>query len=238
MEVELLKNRMTHFFETHASKGQKGTKLCDKSRELVRRVHSASTDLCSIMSEVLPQFKDPSVLTSLLVGISSKSVRALCPLSDANDSVALKPLPKCKEVTVLHQTSIEKGKRLLQSVGPVICDKIRMEIHEMYRKGQRIVLSQFNELLKLKLKDDGYTLEKTSLWKLLRAIAFSYEKVSDRNYIFEKPELVRLRHTFLKRIKEYRDCGAYIVYTDETWIFEGMRCSKDWVDQKSSGGQL
>ena len=88
------------------------------------------------MSEVLPQFKDPSVLTSLLVGISSKSVRALCPMNDGYSSLALTPLPKCKEANVFHQTLVEKGKLFLQFTGVNIYEKIGMNVYAMHCEGQ------------------------------------------------------------------------------------------------------
>ena len=70
--------------------------------------------------------------------ISPKSVRALCSSKDEYSFLALKPLPKYKEANVLHQTLMEKGKRLLQSTGVNICEKIGMKFYAMYREGNSL----------------------------------------------------------------------------------------------------
>ena len=86
---------------------------------------------------------DKGKVPTLLVDVSFKSVRVFCRSSDTNSSLAFKPLHECEEANLLHQTLAEKSKRIFQSVGTDIYDKIGMETHKMYRKGQRIVLSYF-----------------------------------------------------------------------------------------------
>ena len=54
---------------------------------------------------------------------------------DEYSSLALKPLPKCKEANVFHQTLVEKGKLFLQFTG-VNYEKIGMNVYAMYREGQ------------------------------------------------------------------------------------------------------
>lgn len=36
---------------------------------------------------------------------------------------------------------------------------------------------------------------------------------------------------FLRKIRQYRSNGAKIFYMDETWVYEGMSHTYDWVDQ-------
>ena len=57
-------------------------------------------------------------------------------MNDEYSSLVLKPLPKCKEANVLHQTLVEKGKRLLQSIWVNVCEKIEMKVYTMHREGQ------------------------------------------------------------------------------------------------------
>lgn len=41
-----------------------------------------------------------------------------------------------------------------------------------------------------------------------------------------------------RKIRHYRSIGAKIIFMDETWVFEGMSHSYDWVDQEMKRNPL
>ena len=56
----------------------------------------------------------------------------------------------------------------------------------------------------------------SNLYKLLRSLGFTYRVVRDRNFLYEKSSLIKLRHRYLKRIKDLRAGNSFIVYMDKT----------------------
>jgi hypothetical protein len=39
----------------------------------------------------------------------------------------------------------------------------------------------------------------------------------------------------LRKIRESREKGCAIFYTDETWVFSGMKKKKEWIDREIKG---
>ena len=98
---------------------------------------------------------------------------------------------------------------------------IRRIIHNLYRENISPSLKKI--LLQLKEK------MKTHLWRLLKKIGFGYEKRGRQRIISERPEIIAWRERYLRRIRE-ADPERAIVYTDETWLNQGHRTKKEWVD--------
>ena len=73
---------------------------------------------------------------------------------------------------------------------------------------------------------------KTHLWRLLKKMGFDYEKRGRQRIISERPEIIAWRERHLRRIRKIREADPerVIVYTDETWLNQGHRTKKEWVD--------
>ena len=73
---------------------------------------------------------------------------------------------------------------------------------------------------------------KTHLWQLIKKMGFGYEKRGRQRIISERPEIIAWRERHLRRIRKIRkaDPERAIVYTDETWLNQGHRTKKEWVD--------
>ena len=67
-------------------------------------------------------------------------------------------------------------------------------------------------------------------------MGFGYEKWGRQKIISERPEIIAWRErylrTYLRRIRKIREADPErtIVYTDETWLNQGHRTKKEWVD--------
>ena len=73
---------------------------------------------------------------------------------------------------------------------------------------------------------------KTHLWQLLKKMGFGYEKRGRQRIISERPEIIAWRERYLRRIRKIREADPEraIVYTDGTWLNQGHRTKKEWVD--------
>ena len=106
---------------------------------------------------------------------------------------------------------------------------IRRIIHNLYRENISPSLKKI--LLQLKEKIN-FPYGKTHLWRLLKKMGFGYEKRGRQRIISERPEIIAWRERYLRRIGKIREADPEraIVYTDETWLNQGHRTKKRWVD--------
>ena len=75
-------------------------------------------------------------------------------------------------------------------------DALRCSVYEFYRDKKYPTL---NSLLEAAKKKGIFTGSRTTLWKVLRAIAFKHKQV-DKCYIYEQPHIVLQRHKYLRRL--------------------------------------
>ena len=63
-------------------------------------------------------------------------------------------------------------------------------------------------------------------------MGFGYEKLGRQRIISERPVIVAWRERYLRRIRKIREADPEraIVYTGETWLNQGHRTKKEWVD--------
>ena len=59
---------------------------------------------------------------------------------------------------------------------------------------------------------------RTTVWKLLRRIGFTYKKVQDMRYVYEQPRIIEWRYKYLRRMRKNRSENRPIVFLDETWV--------------------
>ena len=102
---------------------------------------------------------------------------------------------------------------------------IRRIIHNLYRENISTSLKKI--LLQLKEKMN-FPNGKTHLWRLLKKMAFGYEKRGRQRIISERSQIIAWR----ERIHKIREAGPEraIIYTVETWLNQGHRTKKEWVD--------
>ena len=110
---------------------------------------------------------------------------------------------------------------------------IRRIIHNLYR--ENISPSLKKTLLQLKEKMN-FPCGKTHLCRLLKKMWFGYEKRGRQRAVSERPEIIAWRERYLRRIRKIREADPEraTVYTDETWLNQGHRTKKEWVDLERS----
>lgn len=68
------------------------------------------------------------------------------------------------------------------------------------------------------------------LRRTMRQMNFRYLNRKRKSVLVEKDEIVLWRRKYLSRIRDYRNEGRKIYYTDETWLNEGHTVMKVWQD--------
>ena len=211
-------------------------RLCEKTRALVAQVYSYFSHISQILGPDIDAMSNAVRQTALATALNEKTVKSIIAERPVHPLLQkIDPLPPCKTVSPKKPTPVEEGEKIVSYLSPVLLEQINKIIHDHYQKGRRVNLRELNELLKKELEHLDYQYSHVSLWKILLALGFRYRKVSNRTIIFEKPDLIRKRHVYLRKIKQLRRANAYFAFADETWIFQGMKASKDWIDTKAYG---
>ena len=76
---------------------------------------------------------------------------------------------------------------------------------------------------------------RSRLHKLLKKMGFSFKFRGKERLICERSDIIAWRERYLRAIKKFRENNPDkdIVYTDETWLSQGHRTKKEWVDVES-----
>ena len=86
-------------------------------------------------------------------------------------------------------------------------------------------------LAELKRKMD-FPYKKSHLHSLLMKLGFKFKRRGMERIIYERDDLVSWREKYLREIAKVRETEPQreIVYMDETWLNEGHRLQKEWID--------
>ena len=165
-----------------------------------------------------PQFRAGAVIakTAAATGVSKNSVRKIVSAGK-----------------VIDEGKTRKAKVRFGKLDNFDVGVIRRIIHNLYWENTSPSLKKI--LLQHKEKMN-FPYGKTRLWRLLKKIGFGYEKRGRQRIISERPEIIAWRERYLRpdlrRIRKIREADPEraIVYTDETWLNQGHRTNKKWVD--------
>ena len=80
-----------------------------------------------------------------------------------------------------------KASRVRIVVDDFDTDGIRRTIHQFYERKEYPTLKKLSSVLRGKGLFTGH---RTTLWKLLRKIGFTYRKVNDKRYVYEQPRII------------------------------------------------
>ena len=110
---------------------------------------------------------------------------------------------------------------------------IRRTVHQFYDQRTYPTLCKLHSLL----KERGlFSAGRTSLWKLLHKIGFSYRKINDKRYVYEQHRIINWRHKYLRRLRRNRSEGKTVIYLDETWANAHDGHERTWVKKDDASG--
>ena len=107
-------------------------------------------------------------------------------------------------------------------------------VHQFYDQKTHPTLCKLHSTL----KERGlFGAGRTTLWKLLHKIGFSYRKVNDKRYVYEQRRIINWHHKYLCRLRKNRREGKTVIYLDETWANAWRtRVEKDDASGGTVGG--
>jgi hypothetical protein len=71
----------------------------------------------------------------------------------------------------------------------------------------------------------------TTFYMLMKEIGFNYDKRSKKALLIERNDIILWRHSYLRKIKRFREEGKDIIYLDETWVNVGQTILKEWCNK-------
>ena len=109
---------------------------------------------------------------------------------------------------------------------------IRRLIHQFYLRNESPTLDKILKELKEKM---DFPYGRSRLHKLLKKMGFCFKFRGKERLIYERSDIIAWRERYLRAIKKFRENNPDkdIVYTDETWLNQGHRTKKVWVDVES-----
>lgn len=105
---------------------------------------------------------------------------------------------------------------------------IRRKIHGFFFRNEFPTLKKI--MLEISTDDSLPKISYRVLKRTLREINIRYLKRNRKSILIEKDEIVLWRRKYLENIRQHRQMGKKIYYTDETWLNEGHTVSKVWQD--------
>ena len=111
-------------------------------------------------------------------------------------------------------------------------DVIKREITRLTDKGDLITLRKLKQWLQT---NNDIELGKTSLWKAVRKLGFTFRNVSGlRSVLCERENFVGARSEYIRKVRKYREEDFDIVYLDETFVNAHHTVNREWVSKDGS----
>lgn len=127
----------------------------------------------------------------------------------------------------------EKGGRKRKNTGDdfyvhFLKEELSRKIYAYHEKGEHFTL---NDLHNYATQDLEYTMGRTNLYKIIRAMGYKYKKCNNRAILSEQSHIKALKVSFLRKYLQYLEDGQEInfIYLDETWIYKNGSQVRMWV---------
>ena len=105
-----------------------------------------------------------------------------------------------------------------------------MKVHAFFRRNEIPTINKILNAVNEDVESIGVIFKRTTFYKFLRAANFRYVSRNRNSKLTEREEIQCWRRNYLRKIKQYREEGRKIFYTDETWVNAGHTTSRIWCD--------
>ena len=202
-----------------ATKPGRGVRLTSQTKQIVENVRSffEKEKACKSTINRMAVVKRTSEAT----GISERSIRDIHKEHVSRDSQLLTPIKRYSVSRI--------------RVNPDSFDRevIRRVVHEFYTRKEYPTIVGVLEKVKVQC---GFPGGRYCMWRVLQQMGFTYKKRDNKKYVYEQPNILEQRHTYLRSIRKLRQQNVNLIYTDETWVNAHHNNEYIWVDSDGSGG--
>lgn len=220
-------------WETEQPVPQENNVLCEQNNYVLQDENLQSTS----------ENSKTTVTTDFIGTLNKQSQRLVC---DVHDYVVTNKLGKgsVTETAKIVKLSRPTARKTINK-GPVtpkkcgnkevkysridnfVCDLIRREIYNYYKKGQSPTVSE----LLLRLQNiSKFPYQESTLRGIVKSLGFRFRTLNRRRVIMESARIVSWRYRYLHRLHQLRSAGYGVVYLDETWFDTHDTVRKGWDD--------
>ncbi|KAL5007367.1 hypothetical protein ScPMuIL_016173 [Solemya velum] len=82
------------------------------------------------------------------------------------------------------------------------------------------------------MEKKGISVSFATMRRTLNRMGFYHHKKHGRRFLKETPKIVADRHSYLRKIRAYREAGYQVVYLDETWVNSNHTCPGEWSENR------
>ena len=202
-------------FTTTMSKLKRGKALTSQARELIWKASNFFQEEASHVGPPKIPVKSLLKRTSECMGVSHASIKRI-----RREGQTLEPkfsTPGKKRHRKFEASNLDEFDIAV----------IRRKIHSMYEAGN---IPTLDKLLPEVKESTNFKGSRTSLWRILKKMGFKYAKADGRKFLLERSDIIALRHSFLRRMRENRQLAnpRPVIYQDETWLNAHHSVTKCW----------
>lgn len=202
-----------------ATKPGRGVRLTSQTKQVVENVRSffEKEKVCRSTINRMAVVKRTAEAT----GISERCVRDIHKEYVARDSELLTPVKRYSVSRI--------------RINPDAFDRevIRRVVHGFYRSKEYPTITGILQKVK---EQCGFPGGRYCMWRVLRDMGFTYKKRDNKKYVYEQPNILEQRHTYLRNIRRLRQENRNLIYTDETWVNAHHNNEYIWIDRDGTGG--
>nr|XP_037286294.1 uncharacterized protein LOC119179331 [Rhipicephalus microplus] len=158
-------------------------------------------------------------------GISPRTVEKL--KAERLRGPLVSPKKRAREVKISSSRTVKHDSLTIHA--------FRLNVHSMYAKWEIPTLHSVKRTVN---KDDDLpNFTKTTLWRLVKDIGFTFAKRKRNLALIERSDIIAWRRRYLRAIKKFRGQGRCIIYLDETWVNVGHTKEYVWQDTTVKSSQ-
>lgn len=198
--------------------------LHSQAREIIFNVYKFMKD--EMLRGAPQNLKQVQKRVSQATGVSERSLRNVL-----HDAKSIERGEKASFIT--------PGKKRVRKIKKVNLDDfdkcvVRRTIHNFHKTNkERPTLKKIHSKL---VSDINFKGGLTTLRQIIKELGFKWKKTEDsRKILIETHNIRLLRMKYLIKVREFRDEGRPIIYTDETYLHSSHTTSNSWADNSSDG---
>nr|XP_037276792.1 uncharacterized protein LOC119169885 [Rhipicephalus microplus] len=158
-------------------------------------------------------------------GISPRTVAKL--KAERLRGPLVSPKKRAREVKISSSRTVKHDSLTIHA--------FRLKVHSMYAKRE---IPTLDSVIRAANEDDDLpNFTKTTLWRLMKDIRFTFAKRKRNLALIERSDIIAWRRRYLRAIKKFRGQGRCIIYLNETWVNAGHTKEYVWQDTTVKSSQ-
>ncbi|VDK50015.1 unnamed protein product [Cylicostephanus goldi] len=206
----------------YSTEPERRTPLSSREIAIIGRVRAFCEEIKRRLGEDAANtvFHKPAELAATICGVARSTVYK-------HRGHSTQPCNDPKESKIMNRKALRK--EIVDKYGEEWGSVVRHFIHGKLRAEEYFTIEGLRD--ELAALHPNFPMHRTTFYHFLKGIGFTYRISKAQPFIFEHPNLIKWRTSYLAAIEEARARGDCLVYMDETWVFDCMRKKRGWDDR-------